>query len=163
MASCMKATINDGSVPQENLAMVTLQMQNNSFPTCAQVSHPTIMPGTLTFMIKVIGTKGATRYSYRDWVENTPALVHSQTYSAYPYTILLDGTALSGGSHRKRRRALSSLDDAITCMKIIEACEQSVEEQAHVTPLRFDPKGKTRNERDHRNLAGRPSSGSRYL
>ena len=33
----------------------------------------------------------------------------------------------------KGETPLSTLDDAITCMKIIEACEQSVEEQRHVS------------------------------
>ena len=84
-------------------------------------------------MIKVIGTKGATRYSYRDWVENTPAVVHSQTYSAYPYTIRSMGQHFLEEVIGKGKQPLSTLDDAITCMKIIEACEQSVEEQRHVS------------------------------
>ena len=86
--SCMKATINDGSVPQENIAMVTMKMKNNALShLCASFASDDHAGDPWTFMIKVIGTKGATRYSYRDWVENTPAVVHSQTYSAYPYTI----------------------------------------------------------------------------
>ena len=134
MASCMKATINDGSVPQENLAMVTLQMQNNSLShLCASFASDDHAGDPWTFMIKVIGTKGATRYSYRDWVENTPAVVHSQTYSAYPYTIRSMGLHFLEEVIGKGEAPLSTLDDAITCMKIIEACEQSVEEQRHVS------------------------------
>ena len=86
-----------------------------------------------TFMIKVIGSKGATRYSYRDWVENTPAVVHSQTYSAYPYTIRATGKYFLDKVIAHNKEPLSSLDDAVTCMKIIEACETSVEEERHVT------------------------------
>ena len=113
---------------QENLAMVTLQMQNNLPRTCrASFASDDHAGDPWTFMIKVIGTKGATRYSYRDWVENTPAVVHSQTYSAYPYTIRSMGRHFLEEVIGKGEEPLSSLDDAITCMKIIEACEQSVE------------------------------------
>ena len=38
-------------------------------------------------MVKVIGTAGSTRYSYRDHVEIKPGLVHSQTYTAYQGSI----------------------------------------------------------------------------
>ena len=78
------------------------------------------------------GTKGATRFSYRDWVENTPAVVHSQTYSVYPDSIkntvhyFLDDCIL------KDRPPLSSLEDAITCQRIIEGCEQAVAERRAV-------------------------------
>jgi hypothetical protein len=33
----------------------------------------------------------------------------------------------------KGEKPLSTLDDASTCMKIIEACEQSVSEERHIT------------------------------
>ena len=84
-------------------------------------------------MIKVIGTKGASRYSYRDWVENTPAVVHSQTYSAYPYTIRSVGQYFLEEVIGNQNAPLSDLDDAITCMRIIEACDKSVEEKRHVS------------------------------
>ena len=133
MVSCMKATVNDGSVPQENLAMVTMQMQSNALShLCASFASDDHAGDPWTFMIKVIGTKGATRYSYRDWVENTPAVVHSQTYSAYPYTIRSMGVHFLEEVIAKGKKPLSTLDDAITCMRIIEACEKSVEERSHV-------------------------------
>ena len=85
LVSCMKATVNDGSVPQENLAMVTMKMRNNALShLCASFASDDHAGDPWTFKIKVIGTKGATRYSYRDWVENTPAVVHSQTYPRIP-------------------------------------------------------------------------------
>lgn len=132
--SCMKATVNDGSVPQENIAMVTMKMKNNSLShLCASFASDDHAGDPWTFMIKVIGTKGASRYSYRDWVENTPATVHSQTYSAYPYTIRAMGTHFLEQVIGKGEKPLSSLEDALTCMKMIEACEQSVEEERHIT------------------------------
>tara|TARA_B100000161_G_scaffold203647_1_gene149009 strand:- start:115 stop:1077 length:963 start_codon:yes stop_codon:yes gene_type:complete len=131
--SCMKATINDGTVPQENIAMVTMKMKNNALShLCASFASDDHAGDPWTFMIKVIGTKGATRYSYRDWVENTPAIVHSQTYSAYPYTIRETGKYFLENVIGLGEKPLSSLDDAITCMKMIEACELSVAEDRHI-------------------------------
>ncbi len=132
--SCMKATVNDGTVPQENIAMVTMKMKNNALShLCASFASDDHAGDPWTFMIKVIGTKGATRYSYRDWVENTPAVVHSQTYSAYPYTIRAMGKHFLEQVLGKGKQPLSTLDDALTCMQVIEACEQSEKEERHIT------------------------------
>ena len=131
--SCMKSTINDGSVPQENIAMVTMKMKNQALShLCASFASDDHAGDPWTFMIKLIGTKGATRYSYRDWVENTPAVVHSQTYSAYPYTIRETGKHFLERVIGHGEEPLSTLDDAITCMKMIEACELSVSEGRHI-------------------------------
>ena len=133
MVSCMKSTINDGSVPQENIAMVTMKMKNQALShLCASFASDDHAGDPWTFMIKLIGTKGATRYSYRDWVENTPAVVHSQTYSAYPYTIRETGKHFLERVIGHGEEPLSTLDDAITCMKMIEACELSVSEDRHI-------------------------------
>ena len=133
MVSCMKSTINDGSVPQENIAMVTMKMKNQALShLCASFASDDHAGDPWTFMIKLIGTKGATRYSYRDWVENTPAVVHSQTYSAYPYTIRETGKHFLERVVGHGEEPLSTLDDAITCMKMIEACELSVSEDRHI-------------------------------
>ena len=113
--------------------MVTLQMQNNAFALVRKFRIGRSCGRPLDIHDQSIGTKGATRYSYRDWVENTPAVVHSQTYSAYPYTIRSMGRHFLEEVIGKGAKPLSSLDDAITCMKIIEACEQSVEQQRHVS------------------------------
>ena len=133
MVSCMKSTINDGTVPQENIAMVTMKMKNQALShLCASFASDDHAGDPWTFMIKLIGTKGATRYSYRDWVENTPAVVHSQTYSAYPYTIRETGKHFLESVVGRDEQPLSTLDDAITCMKMIEACESSVAENRHI-------------------------------
>jgi predicted dehydrogenase len=137
LVSCMKSTVNDGSVPQENIAMVTMKMKNQTMShLCASFASDDHAGDPWTFMIKIIGTKGATRYSYRDWVENTPAVVHSQTYSAYPYTIRETGKHFLEKVIGLGEQPLSTLDDAITCMKMIEACETSVSENRHV---KLDP------------------------
>ena len=132
--SCMKATINDGSVPQENIAMVSLQYPNGALGhLCASFANDDHAGDPWTCMIKVIGQKGATRYSYRDWVENTPATVHSQTYSAYPYTIKNVGKYFIEECIGKGKQPLSTLDDAFTCQQVIEAAETSAEEGRHIT------------------------------
>ena len=125
--SCMKATINDGSVPQENIAMASLQMESGALShLCASFASDEHAGDPWTCMIKVIGTKGATRFSYRDWVENTPAVVHTQTYSCYPYSIKNTAQHFLNNCIRKGEAPLSSLEDAITCQRIIEGCEESV-------------------------------------
>jgi len=131
--SCMKSTINDGSVEQENIAMASLQMQNGALShLCASFASDEHAGDPWTCMIKVIGTLGATRFSYRDWVENTPAVVHSQTYSCYPYSIRNTAQHFLEKVVRKGEAPLSTLEDAITCQRIIEGCEKSVAEDVIV-------------------------------
>ena len=131
--SCMKATINDGSVPQENIAMVTLQMPNGTLGhLSASFANDDHAGDSWTCMIKVIGQKGATRYSYRDWVENTPAVVHSQTYSAYPYSIKNVGKYFIEECIGRGAEPLSTLEDAVICQQVVEAAEISATEGRHV-------------------------------
>ncbi|MEE2888470.1 MAG: Gfo/Idh/MocA family oxidoreductase [Planctomycetota bacterium] len=126
----MKSTINDGSVPQENLAMATLEMENGALAhLCASFASDDHAGDPWTCMIKVIGTKGATRFSYRDWVENTPAVVHSQTYSVYPDSIKNTVHYFLGDCIQQGLQPLSSLNDAITCQRMIEGCEAAVTER----------------------------------
>jgi predicted dehydrogenase len=131
--SALKSTVNDGTVPQENLAMVTMKMKSGALAhLCASFAADDHSGDPWTFLIKVIGTKGATRFSYRDWVENKPAVVHSQTYSAYPYSIRNTVTHFIDRCIRHGDAPLSSINDAITSQRIIEACEASVAEGRHV-------------------------------
>ena len=131
--SALKSTLNDGTVPQENLAMVNMKMKSGALAhLCASFAADDHSGDPWTFLIKVIGTKGATRFSYRDWVENKPAVVHSQTYSAYPYSIRNTVTHFMDRCIRHGDAPLSSIGDAITCQRIIEACELSVAEERHV-------------------------------
>ena len=58
------------------------------------------------------GTAGSARYSYRDWVELKPAVVHSQTYTAYRGSIIHEVDHFARVV-RGRATPLSSLDDAI--------------------------------------------------
>ena len=76
----------------------------------------------------MIGTKGSTRYSYRDWVELKPAVVHSQTYSAYLGSICNEVDYFVHRCVGNGEPPLSTLDDAIVAQHLIEAIEESVEQ-----------------------------------
>jgi predicted dehydrogenase len=131
--SAMKSVIHYKEITQEDISMVTMKMQNGALAhLCASFAADDHAGDPWTMMIKVIGTKGATRFSYRDWVENTPAQVHSQTYSAYPYTIANIDKYFLEDCLMQNRIPLSTIDDAITAQKIIEAVEKSVEEEKHI-------------------------------
>jgi len=131
--SCLKYTVDSTLAPQENVAMANMQMQNGSLShLCASFANDDHAGDPWTCMIKVMGTKGSTRYSYRDWVINDRNGAHSQTYFCYPESIKNTATHFINNVVRKNEKPLSSLKDAITCQRIIEACERSVLEGVHV-------------------------------
>lgn len=131
--SCLKHTVDTTIAPQENVAMANIKMQNGTLShLSASFANDDHAGDPWTCIIKVIGTKGSTRYSYRDWVINDRNGAHSQTYQAYPETIKNTATHFINNVLRNNEEALSSLEDAITCQQIIEACEKSEKEGIHV-------------------------------
>lgn len=131
--NAMKSVIHYDEITQEDLAMVNLKMQNGAIAHfCASFAADDHAGDPWTMMIKVIGTKGATRFSYRDWVENTPGTVHSQTYSAYPYSIHNIDRYFIEECILRKEQPLSTLDDAITAQKIIEGIELAISEKREV-------------------------------
>ena len=131
--SCMKHTSDATLAPQENVAMANIQMQNGSLShLCASFANDDHAGDPWTCIIKVIGTEGSTRYSYRDWVINARNGAHSQTYHCYPESIKNTAAHFIDKVVRHGMEPLSSLQDAITCQNIIEACERSVAEGIHV-------------------------------
>tara|TARA_R110002049_G_scaffold68029_5_gene176402 strand:+ start:3597 stop:4568 length:972 start_codon:yes stop_codon:yes gene_type:complete len=131
--SCLKHTVDPTIAPQENVAMANIQMQNGTLShLSASFANDDHAGDPWTCIIKVIGTKGSTRYSYRDWVINARNGAHSQTYHCYPESIKNTATHFINNVLRNNEAPLSSLEDAITCQRIIEACEKSVEEGIHV-------------------------------
>ena len=131
--SCFNTTINGTIAPQENVAMVNMKMVNGALShLCASFANDDQAADPWTCLIKVMGTKGSARYSYRDWVINTRNGAHSQTFQAYPESIKNTATYFINRVIRKGDLPLSSLEDAITCQRIIEACEHSVLEGIHV-------------------------------
>lgn len=131
--SCLKNTVDDTLAPQENVAMANIKMQNGALShLCASFANDDHAGDPWTCIIKVIGTKGSTRYSYRDFVINDRNGAHSQTYQNYPESIKNTATHFVNRVVRNGEEPLSSLQDAITCQQIIEACESSVKEGIHV-------------------------------
>ena len=126
--SAMKATLHYEEITQEDIAMVNLEMENGALAhLCASFAADDHSSDPWTVVVKVIGTAGSTRYSYRDWVELKSGIVHSQTYSAYQGSITREvrhfvDDCICGG-----RRPLSTLADAILAQRMIEACELSIE------------------------------------
>ncbi len=132
--SCFMNTVDDTIAPQENVAMANIQMKNGTLShLCASFANDDHAGDPWTCIIKVIGTKGSTRYSYRDFVINDRNGAHSQTYQCYPESIKNTATHFVDKILREDELPLSSIQDAITCQKIIEACELSVVEGIHVT------------------------------
>ncbi len=132
--SCLKHTFGSDIAPQENVAMANILMEDGTLShLCASFANDDHAGDPWTCMIKVIGTKGSTRYSYRDWVINDRNGAHSQTYHSYPESIKNTATHFINNVLRQGQEPLSTLDDAITCQRIIEACEKSVEEGIHVS------------------------------
>eukprot|EP00931_Biecheleriopsis_adriatica_P039043 TRINITY_DN22322_c0_g1_i1.p1 TRINITY_DN22322_c0_g1~~TRINITY_DN22322_c0_g1_i1.p1 ORF type:complete len:345 (+),score=41.79 TRINITY_DN22322_c0_g1_i1:77-1111(+) len=131
--SAMKATINDGSVPQENLAMVMMQMKSGaisvmqtSFANDDHTSEP------WSFYVKVLGTEGGARYSYNDFIDYRKHIVHSHTYIAYPHTVRSVSDYFVNQCLRRSKPPLSSMEDAEKCLQILEAAEKSISEGVHV-------------------------------
>ena len=123
----MSSTINDGSVEKENLAMSILELENGGLAHFqASFAADDHASDNWTFAIKVIGTKGSTRFSHADWVQNQKAVVHSHTYSAYHYSIqntvryFIEDCLVNG------KAPLSNLTDAVISLRTIEAIEESI-------------------------------------
>jgi predicted dehydrogenase len=130
----MKATLHYEKIAQEDIAMVQMEMENGALAHfCASFAADDHAADPWTVMVKVIGTAGSTRYSYRDHVEIKPGLVHSQTYTAYQGSVMNEVKFFLEDCLRKGAAPLSTLDDAIAAQRMIEACEQSIETQRVVT------------------------------
>eukprot|EP00747_Dinoflagellata_sp_TGD_P088390 gnl/TRDRNA2_/TRDRNA2_163984_c0_seq1.p1 gnl/TRDRNA2_/TRDRNA2_163984_c0~~gnl/TRDRNA2_/TRDRNA2_163984_c0_seq1.p1 ORF type:complete len:253 (+),score=57.81 gnl/TRDRNA2_/TRDRNA2_163984_c0_seq1:110-868(+) len=131
--SGMKSTINDGTVPQENLAVVMMQMKSGaisvmqtSFANDDHTSEP------WSFYVKVLGTEGGARYSYNDYIDNRKAVVHSHTYLAYPHAVRAVSDYFVEKCLKQGESPLSDMKDAALCLQILEAAERSIEEGIHV-------------------------------
>jgi predicted dehydrogenase len=129
----MKATLHYKEYPEEDIAMVQMRLANGALAHfCASFAADDHAADPWTVMVKVIGTAGSTRYSYRDHVEIKPGLVHSQTYTAYQGSITNEVRHFLVDCLRMDRPPLSTLDDAITAQKMIEAAEKSIADRSVV-------------------------------
>ena len=129
----MKACLHYKEYMEEDIAMVQLEMENGALAhLCASFAADDHAADPWTVMVKVIGTAGSTRYSYRDHVEIKPGLVHSQTYTAYQGSITNEVRHFLIDCLRMGQKPLSTLEDAITAQKMIEAAEKSIAEKSVV-------------------------------
>lgn len=132
--SAMKSVIHYDDFQGEDLAMVNLKMKSGAIAHfCASFAADDNASDPWTFIVKVIGTDGATRFSYRDWVENKPGVVHHHTYTAYEYHIRAEVDYFVNRCLLTGEPPPSTIDDAITCQRIIEACEESVSSGRHIS------------------------------
>ncbi|MBA4062132.1 MAG: oxidoreductase [Isosphaera sp.] len=123
----MKATLHYQEYTEEDIAMVQMRLANGALAHfCASFAADDHAADPWTVMVKVIGTAGSTRYSYRDHVEIKPGLVHSQTYTAYQGSITNEVRYFLVDCLRMGQKPLSTLDDAITAQQMIEAAEASI-------------------------------------
>lgn len=129
----MKATLHYKEYTEEDIAMVQMRLHNGALAHfCASFAADDHAADPWTVMVKVIGTAGSTRYSYRDHVEIKPGLVHSQTYTAYQGSITNEVKHFLIDCLRHGAKPLSTLEDAITAQQLIEACEKSIAEKSVV-------------------------------
>ncbi|MFO0801711.1 MAG: Gfo/Idh/MocA family oxidoreductase [Gemmataceae bacterium] len=129
----MKATLHYNEYPEEDIAMVQMRLANGALAHfCASFAADDHAADPWTVMVKVIGTAGSTRYSYRDHVEIKPGLVHSQTYTAYQGSVMNEVKYFLVDCLRLGSQPLSTLDDAITAQRMIEAAEESIRKSSVV-------------------------------
>lgn len=130
----MKATLHYQEYPEEDIAMVQMRLANGALAHfCASFAADDHAADPWTVMVKVIGTAGSTRYSYRDHVEIKPGLVHSQTYTAYQGSITNEVRHFLVDCLRAGAKPLSTLDDAVAAQRLIEAAEESIRARSVVT------------------------------
>jgi predicted dehydrogenase len=129
----MKATLHYKEYTEEDMAMVQMRLANGALAHfCASFAADDHAADPWTVMVKVIGTAGSTRYSYRDHVEIKPGLVHSQTYTAYQGSVMNEVKHFLVDCLRMGGQPLSTMADAVTAQKMIEAAEKSIRESAVV-------------------------------
>lgn len=127
--SAMKSVVHYDDYDGEDLAMVNIRLGGGALAHfCADFAADDHSADPWTFLIKVIGTEGASRFSYRDWVENKPGVVHSHTWSAYEYHIREQTRFFVEECLGKGTAPLSTIEDAIVCQKLVEATERSANE-----------------------------------
>lgn len=126
--AAMKAVRHYEKLTKEDLAMVLVDLECGGVAhLCASFAADDLSADPWTFMVKVIGTEGTTRYTYQDWVEAKRGISHSRLYTAYQGTITNEdrhfvNVCLKGG------QPLSTMEDAIWSQKVVEAVEKSLDE-----------------------------------
>lgn len=122
-----KACLHYEKLTVEDLAMVNVKLENGALAhLCASFAADDLCSDPWSFLIKVIGTGGSSRYTYHDWVEAKKGIIHSRTFSAYGRSIFNEDQEFIhilrfGGTPR------STLDEAVADQRALEAIERSIE------------------------------------
>jgi predicted dehydrogenase len=128
-----KACLHYQKLTREDIAMVNIELENGALAhLCASFAADDLTSDPWSFLIKVIGTEGSTCYTYHDWVQAQKGTNHSRTFTAYAGSIANAGCEFIrliryGGTPR------STLDDAVSAQRAIEAIERSIATQQSVT------------------------------
>ena len=132
--AAMKATLSYEEYPEEDIAMVQMRLKSGALAHfCASFAADDHAADPWTVMVKVIGTGGSTRYSYRDHVEVKPGSIHSQTYTAYAGSVRNEVRHFLVDCLRRGAAPLSTMRDALTAQNMIEAAERSIREKSVVS------------------------------
>ncbi len=132
--TAMKATLSYEEYTEEDVAMVVAELENGALAHfCASFAADDHAADPWTVVVKAIGTAGSTRYSYRDWVEIKPGIVHSQTFTAYQGSITNEVRHFIDVCVRQGGAPLSDLTDARHAQQLIEAIETAIAEERTVT------------------------------
>lgn len=133
LASCFSHGTDADAGFRENVAMVQLKTSQGTLCHLgASFANDDHAGDPWACLIKVLGTKGSTRYSFGDWVSAEPYGPLSQTFHAYPESIKNAVGYFVQDVLREGRKPLSGLREAVLCQKAIAACEQSAQEGIHV-------------------------------
>jgi predicted dehydrogenase len=127
--SAFKSVVSYKQYKEEEQASVILEMPDGclahffaGFTADDHTSDP------WTCLVKVLGTHGGARFSYRDWVSTIKRgekQIHSQWYEAYQGGITETVRHFLDGCVRRGQAPLSTLEDAVTAQKMVEAIAAS--------------------------------------
>lgn len=130
--TCLKSVVSYKEYREEEQASVILEMEGGClahFFAAFTADDHTADPWT--FLVKAIGTAGGFRFSYRDHVSTirrSEKQIHSQVYEAYQSGITEVGKHFLDACIRRGAAPLSTLEDAVTAQKMVEAAEASARE-----------------------------------
>ena len=125
--SAMKASLHYEQLTREDIAVANLELEHGAlahFVASFAADDHTADPWTM--LVKVLGTEGGARYSYRDWVEyQQGGEAHSQTYTAYHASIRDEVDHFVTRCLGAGEPGLSTMDDAIQAGAIVNAIERA--------------------------------------
>lgn len=129
-----KANRHYEKIDKEDIALVNIELENGGLAhLCASFAADDLSSSPWSFMVKVMGTKGTTSYTYNDWVQAGRGISHSRTFTAYQETITNEvrffvERCIIGGEAPP-----SDLDDALWAMKATDGIEKSIKDGLSVT------------------------------